>query len=46
MPPVQPGYGVTMKRASLETYAFPGGPVWRQRRADAGRRGGNGAQDR
>jgi L-fuconate dehydratase len=33
MPPTAPGYGITMKRASLDAHAFPGGPVWSARRA-------------
>ena len=28
MPPVAPGYGITMKPESLERYCFPSGPVW------------------
>lgn len=28
MPPEAPGYSIEMKRASLEEYAFPDGPVW------------------
>lgn len=31
--PLAPGYGITMKRASLETFAFPNGPLWSARRA-------------
>jgi L-fuconate dehydratase len=33
LPPTAPGYGITMKRASLERYAFPDGPVWKERLA-------------
>jgi L-fuconate dehydratase len=33
MPPTAPGYGITMKRASLEAHRFPDGPVWTARRA-------------
>ncbi len=29
--PAAPGYGVAMKRESLEAYAYPGGRVWRER---------------
>ena len=32
MPPTAPGYGITMKRASLEAHRFPDGPVWTARR--------------
>jgi len=28
MPPKQPGYSITMKPKSLETYSFPNGKVW------------------
>ena len=28
MPPVAPGYGVTMKEESLDAHAFPNGAVW------------------
>ncbi|GAC1315940.1 MAG: L-fuconate dehydratase [Chloroflexota bacterium] len=28
MPPTAPGYSATMRRESLEEYAFPSGPVW------------------
>ena len=28
MPPTAPGYGITMKRESLERFSFPDGPVW------------------
>jgi L-fuconate dehydratase len=28
MPPKQPGYSITMKPDSLETYSFPNGEVW------------------
>ena len=28
MPPKQPGYSITMKPESLETYSFPNGEVW------------------
>jgi L-fuconate dehydratase len=31
--PQAPGYGVTMKRASLEDFRFPDGPVWTKRLA-------------
>ncbi|MCK6447457.1 MAG: L-fuconate dehydratase [Planctomycetes bacterium] len=37
MPPVAPGYGITMKRASLERYAYPDGPAWAGRRAKVAR---------
>ena len=33
VPPQAPGYSITMKRESLDTYAFPDGPVWRPRLA-------------
>jgi len=29
MPPVNPGYSITMKAESLDEYEFPNGPVWR-----------------
>ncbi|RQR27447.1 enolase C-terminal domain-like protein [Burkholderia sp. Bp9142] len=29
MPQEAPGYGVTMKQASLDSYAYPDGPEWR-----------------
>jgi L-fuconate dehydratase len=32
MPPAAAGYGIAMKRESLESYAFPDGAVWRARR--------------
>src|SRR5262245_35284376 len=28
VPPTKPGYSIEMKRASLEEYEFPSGPVW------------------
>ncbi len=31
--PTAPGYGITMKSASLEAYEFPSGRVWRERTA-------------
>jgi L-fuconate dehydratase len=46
LPPEAPGYGVTMKRESIERYAFPDGPVWRARIEAAGRRGTNGSAGR
>ena len=30
MPPVRPGYSITMKPASLDEYEFPAGRVWRE----------------
>jgi L-fuconate dehydratase len=33
--PTAPGYGITMKRASLDAYQFPGGRVWRERASRA-----------
>jgi L-fuconate dehydratase len=33
LPPEAPGYGITMKKASRDRFAFPDGPVWRARRA-------------
>ncbi len=30
MPPVTPGYSITMKAASIEAYAFPAGAVWQR----------------
>lgn len=30
MPPVQPGYSITMKKDSLTEYAFPEGRVWQE----------------
>lgn len=30
MPPQAPGYSITMKEASLDEYAFPGGRTWSQ----------------
>lgn len=38
--PSAPGYGVTMKPASIERFSFPDGPVWRERTS---RNGGPGA---
>ena len=32
LPPEAPGYGITMKQASLEAHVYPDGPVWRARR--------------
>lgn len=29
MPPVAPGYSITMKRASLDAHEYPGGAAWR-----------------
>jgi L-fuconate dehydratase len=29
MPPVMPGYSITMKAASLDEYEYPGGTAWR-----------------
>jgi len=29
LPPMEPGYSITMKRASLEEYSFPDGAAWR-----------------
>lgn len=34
MPPVQPGYSITMKNDSLTEYAFPEGRVWQEIHAD------------
>jgi L-fuconate dehydratase len=31
--PTAPGYGITMKRASLDEFRFPDGPVWTRRLA-------------
>jgi L-fuconate dehydratase len=42
--PIAPGYGITMKKASLDRFAFPDGPVWSARR-QAGR-GSNGGSSR
>ncbi|HEX4934117.1 MAG TPA: L-fuconate dehydratase [Gemmatimonadaceae bacterium] len=42
VPPQAPGYSITMKRESLDTYAFPDGPVWRARRAASGAAPGGG----
>lgn len=30
MPPQRPGYSIEMKRASMQEYAFPDGPVWKE----------------
>lgn len=30
MPPVKPGYSITMKPASLEAYSFPDGAIWQE----------------
>jgi L-fuconate dehydratase len=30
IPPMRPGYSIEMKRASMEEYAFPDGPVWKE----------------
>jgi len=37
--PTAPGYGITMKPASVERYEFPHGPVWRQRLSRNGKVG-------
>jgi L-fuconate dehydratase len=29
MPPIAPGYSITMKPASLAEYRYPDGPVWK-----------------
>jgi len=34
MPPVQPGYSITMKGESLTDYAFPEGKVWQEIHSD------------
>jgi L-fuconate dehydratase len=31
MPPAKPGYSITMKSESLESYSFPDGEVWKER---------------
>jgi L-fuconate dehydratase len=31
MPPLVPGYSITMRPESLNTYEYPGGPAWRTR---------------
>lgn len=31
LPPIAPGYSITMKPASLAEYSFPSGPVWKAR---------------
>lgn len=36
--PEAPGYGITMKRASLERFEHPAGPLWSRRLAAAGER--------
>jgi L-fuconate dehydratase len=47
LPPEAPGYGITMKRASLERFAFPDGPVWRERLArQSGESAANGRRKR
>jgi L-fuconate dehydratase len=33
LPPVAPGYGITMKRESLARFAYPDGPTWAARAA-------------
>lgn len=30
IPPMRPGYSIEMKRASMDEYAFPDGPVWKE----------------
>jgi L-fuconate dehydratase len=30
MPPVEPGYSITMKAASLDEHEYPGGAAWRK----------------
>lgn len=30
MPPKLPGYSITMKEKSLDTYAFPNGEFWKK----------------
>lgn len=30
MPPILPGFSITMKNESLESHSFPDGPVWRE----------------
>ena len=37
MPPTAPGYSITMKPKSVAKYAFPDGPVWRERNAGVNR---------
>ncbi|MCE9596155.1 MAG: L-fuconate dehydratase [Planctomycetes bacterium] len=37
LPPTAPGYGITMKPAALERFAYPDGPAWAERRASAAR---------
>jgi len=37
LPPEAPGYGITMKKESLARFAFPDGPVWRERLAANGK---------
>jgi L-fuconate dehydratase len=32
MPPTKPGYSITIKKGSRETYQFPDGDVWRSRK--------------
>jgi L-fuconate dehydratase len=39
LPPSAPGYGITMKRASRERFAFPDGPVWSRRNGKSTHRG-------
>ena len=39
LPPTAPGYGITMKAASRDRFAFPDGPVWRGRNGKNSSRG-------
>jgi L-fuconate dehydratase len=33
MPPLVPGYSITMRPESLDTYEYPGGPAWKTRQS-------------
>jgi len=32
MPPLDPGFSITMKAGSLQEYEFPGGSVWKDKK--------------
>ena len=41
MPPVKPGYSITIREASRSAFRFPDGPVWTAERAERGMRAGS-----
>jgi L-fuconate dehydratase len=41
MPPVKPGYSITIREASRSAFRFPDGPVWTAERAERGVRAGS-----